>query len=291
MPDGKPPKSRPVTFPRRHPNCRIIGLDLRQSFARPLSLYDVAYAGIDELHEDYLAGSDHSDDHLLYFVVEGQCWGISQDLQHPLHAGDLFIAPVGHGAWIQLTEGSCKAVWFHTADSDLWQALKSGPVTVQRALDPTGMASVMTLLLREQAGAHPDRKSVASHYCAILAAGLRREVEDLESPADRQARNRLHRLRALLNDQLEEEWSVARMAALLNVSGGHLHLLTKQYTKQTPLDILRELRMERAKALLQSTHFTLDEIAAQVGYRSAYAFSDAFRRYSGLRPGAYRKRI
>ena len=86
------------------------------------------------------------------FVVEGQCWGISQDLQHPLRAGDLFIAPVGHGAWIQLTEGSCKAVWFHTADSDLWQALKSGPVTVQRALDPTGMASVMTLLLREQAG-------------------------------------------------------------------------------------------------------------------------------------------
>jgi len=254
-----------------------------------LALHDVRNAGIDTLHEDYLAGTDLAGDHLLYMVVEGECWGISQNFQQPLSAGDVFIVTAGHGAWIQLTEGSCKAVWFHLADTAAWQMLKFDPVTVHRALDPTGMAAVMELLLREQAAVQPDRESVLAHYCAILAACLRREVADVESPAERHARNRLHRLRALLNDRLEEEWPVARMAALLHVSVGHLHLLAKRYSKQTPHDILLELRMDRAQSLLQSTHLTLDDIATQVGYCSAYAFSNAFRRQTGVRPGAYRK--
>jgi len=253
-------------------------------------LLDVHCAGIDELHVDYLAGTDHAHDHLLYMVIEGRCWGISQEFQEPVCAGDVFVAAAGHGAWIQVTEGSCKAVWFHLIDSAAWEMLKPDPVTIHQALDPTGLAAVMELLLREQAADQPDRESVLRHYCAILAAGLRREMQDVESPAEREARNRLHRLRALLNEHLEEEWTVARMAALLNVSAGHLHLLTKRYSSQTPIAILRELRMDRARSMLRNTHLTLDNIATQIGYRSAYAFSDAFRRHTGLRPGAFRKR-
>ncbi|MBL7077697.1 MAG: helix-turn-helix transcriptional regulator [Kiritimatiellae bacterium] len=253
-----------------------------------MALHDVRNAGIDTLHEDYLAGTDHAGDHLLYMVFEGECWGISQDFQHSIGAGDVFIVTAGHGAWIQLTEGSCKAVWFHLTDTAAWQMLKSDPVTVHRALDPDGMASVMELLLREKASVQPDRELVLTHYCAILAACLMREVADVESPAERHARNRLHRLRALLNDHLEEDWTVARMAALLHVSAGHLHLLTKRHANLTPQDMLRELRMDRAQSLLQSTQLTLDDIADQIGYRSPYAFSDAFLRHTGMRPGAYR---
>ncbi len=286
---GRPKHPSPVAYKQRDPRCRVSAIDFRQPFAHPLASHDVINAGIDTLHEDYLAGTDHADDHLLYMVVEGQCWGISQGFREPVCAGDVFVATAGHGAWIQLTEGSCKAVWFHLADTAAWQVLTSDPVTVHRALDPAGMAAVMELLLREQAAAQPDRESVLTHYCAILASGLRREVRDVELPGEREARNRLHRLRAMLNEHLEEEWTVARMAALLSVSAGHLHLLTKRHSGQTPLGILRELRMERARSLLQSTYLTLDSIAAQVGYGSAYAFSDAFRRHTGIRPGAFRR--
>ena len=287
-PKGKPVKPCPIAFRRGDPRCRLSPIDLRQPSARPLALFDVIGAGVDVLQGDYLAGTDHAGDHLLYMVVEGQCWGISQEFQKPIGAGELFIATAGHGAWIQLTEGTCKAVWFHLADSAVWQMLTSDPVTVHQALDPAGMASVMELLLREQAATQPDRESVLRHYCAILAAGLRREVRDVESPAEREARNRLLRLRALLNERLEEEWTVARMAAVLNLSAGHLHLLTKRYSNQTPLGILRDLRMDRARSLLQSTYLTLDNIASQIGYGTAYAFSDAFKRVIGIRPGAYR---
>ncbi len=288
LPEGRPGVACPVAFPQRHTLCKTIGVDLRQPFARPLSHRHVNAVGIDKLSHHYLAGTDHADDHLLYLVVEGACWGISQDFQQPITPGDLFVAAAGHGAWIQLTEGSCTAVWFHLAATELWQAVTRNPVNVHRASNPDGIGTIMELLLREQSATHADNDSVARHYCAVLATYLAREIEDLGSPTERLARQRLHRLRELLNNRLDEHWTVERMAAAINVSAGHLHLLSKQYNSETPMDTLRQLRMERARALLQSTTQTLDNIAAQIGYRTPYAFSDAFRRYTGQRPGAYR---
>jgi len=49
------------------------------------------------------------------------------------------------------------------------------------------------------------------------------------------------------------------------------------------------LRIEAAQHLLRMTTRTLADIAAQVGYGTEYAFSDAFKRVTGCRPGALRR--
>lgn len=278
----------PIVFVGRDARCRARTVDFRQSHA-PLFACDISNAGIDELRQNYLAGTDHADDHLLYLVIEGAAWGISQGFQHKLVPGDLFVAPVGNAAWIQLTEGYAKAVWFHLADTERWAILKRNPVNVHPALDASGIGTVMGLLLREQASNHPGREFVARHYSEIIAAYLQREIEDMGSPAERLARQNLYQLRELLSERLDEEWTVARMAVERHVSTGHLHLLTKRYENQTPMEILRQLRMDRAGTLLLNTTQTIDAISQQVGYRTPYAFSDAFRCHTGQRPGAYRR--
>ncbi len=55
----------------------------------------------------------------------------------------------------------------------------------------------------------------------------------------------------------------------------------KHYENHTPMELLRHLRMEHAATLLMSTTQTIDMIAQQVGYRTPYAFSDAFQRHTG----------
>ena len=47
--------------------------------------------------------------------------------------------------------------------------------------------------------------------------------------------------------------------------------------------------MARASILLRDERATLAAVAAQVGYGSEAAFSAAFKRYSGMAPGAYRE--
>lgn len=55
-----------------------------------------------------------------------------------------------------------------------------------------------------------------------------------------------------------------------------------------PMQMLRELRLERARRLLETTDDTLETIGAQVGLGDAARLSRAFRVRFGLAPGAYR---
>jgi len=57
----------------------------------------------------------------------------------------------------------------------------------------------------------------------------------------------------------------------------------------TFLDIQNEIRMQRAKGLIQSG-IAIDEIGYMIGYRDARSFRRAFRRWVGVSPSTYRAR-
>jgi AraC-like DNA-binding protein len=49
-----------------------------------------------------------------------------------------------------------------------------------------------------------------------------------------------------------------------------------------------QLRMPHAAVLLASESYSVEEIAHQVGYENAFAFSTAFKRIMGASPSSYR---
>lgn len=53
---------------------------------------------------------------------------------------------------------------------------------------------------------------------------------------------------------------------------------------------MTRLRVEHARSLLTNTSDPLEVVAERVGYSNSYAFSRAFFRETGERPGAYRRR-
>jgi transcriptional regulator GlxA family with amidase domain len=62
-------------------------------------------------------------------------------------------------------------------------------------------------------------------------------------------------------------------------------------TGQTPLGYLQAVRLQAARALLESGDMTVQSIATQVGYSDASSFSRLFRQSIGLSPGSYRRRF
>ncbi len=65
--------------------------------------------------------------------------------------------------------------------------------------------------------------------------------------------------------------------------------LFRQHFQTTPADLLIRARLAAAKAKLLSTNLGLLEIGQAVGFDSASAFHDHFRRCNGLTPGGYRE--
>ncbi len=65
----------------------------------------------------------------------------------------------------------------------------------------------------------------------------------------------------------------------------------KTATGDTPTQYLQRLRVENAKRLLESSSQTFSKITWQVGYEDISSFQRLFTRYTGLPPGAYRKKF
>ena len=76
----------------------------------------------------------------------------------------------------------------------------------------------------------------------------------------------------------------------MGYSRASLYTLFKRNTGLTPNDYLVRLRIDKTKALLESTAQPIAKVAAAAGFSSSEYFSSVFRRYVGLTPTGYRIR-
>lgn len=65
----------------------------------------------------------------------------------------------------------------------------------------------------------------------------------------------------------------------------------KESTEQTPVQYLQNLRIEKAKHLLESSKQAFEQITYQVGLQDGNSFRRLFKERVGLTPTAYRKRF
>ncbi|MEF3308858.1 AraC family transcriptional regulator [Paenibacillus sp. GYB004] len=79
------------------------------------------------------------------------------------------------------------------------------------------------------------------------------------------------------------------IAGKLNISTGYLRNYFKEKTGQNLSDYLNEIRIGKAKEMLEETEEKIQDIAARVGYQNANSFTRMFRRLTGLTPGEYRR--
>lgn len=78
------------------------------------------------------------------------------------------------------------------------------------------------------------------------------------------------------------------LARALRVSERTLHRRLKEATGETPKHFLDRVRFDTARTLLETTQNSVKQLAAASGYADETSFRRAFRRYSGMTPGAYR---
>jgi AraC-like DNA-binding protein len=88
----------------------------------------------------------------------------------------------------------------------------------------------------------------------------------------------------------EAPWTVASLAAEAGLSRSVFAARFTQLVGEPPLAYLTRLRMQKAAALLREGA-TLAQASRLTGYASEASFSHAFRQWSGVAPGAWRRSL
>ncbi len=93
----------------------------------------------------------------------------------------------------------------------------------------------------------------------------------------------------LLQHNPAHGWTVAGLAEAVGVSRAALARRFTDLVGEPPMAFLTEWRLALAADLLQESDATIEAIARQVGYGSAFALSTAFKRHFGVSPRDHRQ--
>lgn len=91
-----------------------------------------------------------------------------------------------------------------------------------------------------------------------------------------------------MHQNYDRDIQVADIAAYVSLHPGYLHRIFKTHTGMTLTAYLTDLRIEKAKMLLQQTDIPVAEVCDYVGIGSRQYFHYLFKKHTGHTPAAYR---
>ncbi|MGN0742048.1 MAG: helix-turn-helix domain-containing protein, partial [Candidatus Fimadaptatus sp.] len=134
--------------------------------------------------------------------------------------------------------------------------------------------------LDERGGADALCRQAGQRLLAVCAA--------LEPRRTARSNRRLDGVVEFINENYARpDISLSMLADRFNLTQTYLSHAYKEHTGVNISGYIERLRIERAQQLLREGR-TLEQTAFDVGYGHVYSFRTAFKRVTGVTPGAYR---
>ncbi len=155
--------------------------------------------------------------------------------------------------------------------------------TAQPSVNAEELRNLVAMCCSEYTIRRRNSNEVLHHLCGLIVALLERNLNgDIPS-------GRTEKLFRLLEEDPHKAWTVEQLANAMNMSTSLLYKLCCQDYGKGPAKLIQEVKMLQADSLLHAGDDTLEEIAASLGYSSAFAFSKIYTRHYGKRPGQVRR--
>jgi AraC family transcriptional regulator, activator of mtrCDE len=214
--------------------------------------------------------------------------------KRPLGAIELETNVEGDGE----TELICGRLCFEVARENLVLAALPEIIVTSTGDDDIGGARLrmlMSAIHEELQGVHAGAEAIATD----LASALFVMVVRIQLGRDGRggclsgtlAHPQIGRAVAAMLDDPARDWTLDELAACAHASRASFVRMFRKSAQRSPLAFLAELRLELAQRKLSASTLPVARIAGEVGYRSESAFSRAFHRRFGLRPGEVRTAV
>jgi AraC-like DNA-binding protein len=231
----------------------------------------------------------------IVFIASGQ--GEFDDLGHEhsaqsVAANDiLLIVPGQWHRYRPCADTGWQEYWVELDGTVLQQLTETGILQnrggILRVPQPERVSELIHTLLGFLKSPEHEKNSV-SEYAALglkLLGAITAKAAQVITPFERAVRRAEH----VLGERIVQPPSMPALARELGVSYAGFRREFKRRTGLAPRQYLLRLRLDRAQRLIGATPLTLEAVAEQVGFSSAFHLSAAFKARFGIAPAGWRR--
>ncbi|MGV9801853.1 helix-turn-helix domain-containing protein [Mycobacterium sp. NPDC003449] len=231
-------------------------------------------------------------EHVVMVCTAGAGWCRTDQGRFDVAAGDVVVLPKARSHTYGAADSDPWTLWWlhvdgHDSDELVAVAGSSAVGPVVHVADPAPIASLISRAIDMLADGSTSASLVGAsgaawHALTVIATTGRRRSTSETDPMDQV----LEHLRLTSPRRTD----VASLAAMVGLSTSHLNAVFRQRTGVGPLEFQLQLRMSRARELLDTTTSTVAAVARHTGYSDPLYFSRQFTKVHGQSPTTYRQR-
>lgn len=130
-----------------------------------------------------------------------------------------------------------------------------------------------------------------ARFLLVDPGGREQRFYSVFSPSRTHGDTAVVKVQKWLQEHHGEPVTVQKMAARSGLSGRTFIRRFQKATGFSPSEYLQQLRVSKARELMETTRMSVEEISWRVGYQDAGAFRRIFHKVMGLTPREYRSRF
>jgi AraC-like DNA-binding protein len=236
--------------------------------------------------------SEHWHEHTeIHLILEGSCTLGCGDAEITLEAGD--CAVLNGGELHRGCGGDCvflcillSPVFFGSTYAVLEHLIRKDPTVKEllpklASLTPCGELS-------ESLERNAHLYFLLSH---LVRSYTKREVESTQYTNHLARLDKVNRAITYIHQNYEKRISTADLAKLTYLNESYFCQLFKSVMKQSAMEYLASVRLDRAEHLLRESALGISEIAFRCGFSDANYFSRTYKKHRGETPSTLRARI
>ena len=235
-------------------------------------------------------------DYQLLYIVSGKGHFYFHGEDRVVYAGRMvLIQPRQEQRYDYYGEDKPEVYWVHFTGSDVKNILRSYNIPMDDPIFYSGASSTYSYLFKEMIHELQNCKTgyedLLTMYLRQIFLLVQRTRQEERPTVSTYIQEEMEFARRYFNEHYNEPISIQEYAESRNMSVCYFQRNFKQIVKHTPMQYLLTIRVNNAASLLETTDYSMAEIAAIVGYEDPLYFSRLFRKIKGVSPRDYRNLV
>ena len=233
-------------------------------------------------------------DYQLLYIVSGKTHFFFNGKERIVTAGHMvLIPPRKEQRYDYFGAEKPEVYWVHFTGSEVKNILRKYEIPMDDPVFYSGASSTYAYLFKEMIHelqtCRTGFEELLTMYLRQIFLLVQRTRQEQRPTVSTYIQEEMEYARRYFNEHYNEPISIQDYAESRNMSVCYFQRNFKQIVNHTPMQYLLTIRVNNATSLLETTDYSMAEIAAIVGYEDPLYFSRLFRKLKGVSPSEYRK--